>query len=79
MFFLFPFVAMSLIRRFVPIINLQYGGLDFDLSYAPIERYPTRLPMVSSFILAAEWIMDRILTFWMIITFVEWMSKLFVP
>ncbi|KAK8812994.1 hypothetical protein WA538_001865, partial [Blastocystis sp. DL] len=30
---------------FVPIISMKYGGIDFDLSYAPINRYQTRLPV----------------------------------
>lgn len=25
---------------------MKYGGIEFDLSYAPIARYPFRLPMV---------------------------------
>lgn len=38
--------AFSLMARFVPIITMKYGGIEFDLSYAPIARYPSRLPLV---------------------------------
>lgn len=27
---------------------MKYGGIEFDLSYAPIARYPFRLPVVYS-------------------------------
>ena len=25
---------------------MKYGGIEFDLSYAPIARYASRLPLV---------------------------------
>lgn len=39
---------------------MKYGGIDFDLSYAPINRYQTRLPVVG--MLPA--VHGRILTSW---------------
>ena len=36
----------KLTNRFVPIISFQYRDLDFDLSYAPIQRYAIKLPEV---------------------------------
>ena len=37
--------------RFVPIITMKFGGIEVDLSYAPIARYQSRLPNVPSILL----------------------------
>ncbi len=66
---------VALKSRFVPIITMRYGGIDFDLSYAPINRYQTRLPLVFIWFILHY----RILIFWMTTIFVTVMIKLFVP
>ena len=66
--------GVALRSRFVPIITMLYGGIDFDLSYAPISRYQTRLPQVVVYVVVHH----RILIFWMITIFATAMIRQYV-